>query len=152
MSTYSDVKAQIAKLEKQAAELFKKEVAGVIEKVKALVKEYGLTAADLGFTETASVRRKAAAKTVGVAKYRDPATGKTWTGQGPTPRFIVEGVKAGKTREDFLIQKPAPAVTKKVAKAGKKRRAARKPTKAAVARPAVERREDLPAAPSAANG
>ena len=154
MSTYSDVKAQIAKLEKQAAELFKKEVAGVIEQVKALVKEYCLTAADLGFAEAPTVRRKAVAKTVGVAKYRDPVTSKTWTGHGPTPRFIVEGVKAGKTRDDFLIEKLAPAPAKKVAKVGKKPtvkkpRAAKKPAKPVVVQAAAERSEDLPATDTA---
>ena len=31
-------------------------------------------------------------------KYRDPATGDTWTGRGKAPRWI-----AGKNRDDFLI-------------------------------------------------
>ena len=69
MSTYRNVKAQIAKLEKQAADLLKKEVAVVSAKVRGLIEEYGLTAADLGLTGKVSkavkVQRKgkAAAKT-----------------------------------------------------------------------------------------
>ena len=74
MSSYSDVKAQIAKLEKQAEELFRKEVAGVIAKAKALIQAYGLTAADLGLTEQSAVKQDVT-KRAGVAKYRDPLSG-----------------------------------------------------------------------------
>jgi DNA-binding protein H-NS len=35
------------------------------------------------------------------AKYRDPATGKTWAGVGMTPLWIKEYEKAGKSRERF---------------------------------------------------
>ena len=142
MSTYRDVKAQIAKLEKQAADLFKKEVAGVVAKIQALIKEYGLTAADLGLTgkATRATRKKASAKPAGVPKYRDPVSGKTWTGHGKAPAFITEAVKNGKSRDDFLIAKKAPA--KKVTKAtkpakkvvAKKSPAAKKPAKASVSK------------------
>jgi DNA-binding protein H-NS len=45
-------------------------------------------------------RKVAAAKNVGVAKYRDPASGKTWTGRGKPPLWIA-GVE---DREPFLIK------------------------------------------------
>jgi hypothetical protein len=41
--------------------------------------------------------------------YADPASGKTWTGKGKPPNWIVEGVKKGKSRNDFLISKSAAA-------------------------------------------
>jgi DNA-binding protein H-NS len=48
-------------------------------------------------------KRKAAAaapaSTVGVAKYRDPASGKTWTGRGKPPLWIA----GAKDRQAFLI-------------------------------------------------
>jgi DNA-binding protein H-NS len=46
-------------------------------------------------------KRPAAARpvTVGVAKYRDPASGKTWTGRGKPPLWIV----GAKNRDAFLI-------------------------------------------------
>ncbi len=114
MVTYRNVKAQIAKLEKQAADLYKKEVAGVAAKVRALVEEYGLTAEDLGFTgKPAKAARKArqakaVTKTAGVPKYRDPESGKTWTGHGKAPGWIYEAVKQGRSKDDFLIGKKAP--------------------------------------------
>jgi DNA-binding protein H-NS len=128
MSTYRNVKAQIAKLEKQAADLYKKEVAGIAAKVRALIDEYGLTAEHLGFTGKATKavvktrKTKVAAKPAGVPKYRDPVSGKTWTGKGKAPGWIHEGLKQGKSKDDFLIGKKSPAVTtpaKKAAKAAK---------------------------------
>src|SRR4029453_19680675 len=41
----------------------------------------------------------ATATTVGVAKYRDPQTGKTWTGRGKPPNWIA----GAKDRQAFLI-------------------------------------------------
>ena len=130
MATYRIVKAQIAKLEKQAAELLKKEVVGVISKIRAMMAEHNLTLADLGGKVSATkmnktgkvttkpAKKKAAANPAGIPKYRDPASGKTWTGHGKSPAWITIGINKGKSKEDFLIGKAAPAakpVAKKVA-------------------------------------
>ncbi len=125
MATYSSLKSQIAKLEKQAVDLYKKEVAGVAAKVRALIQEYGLTAADLGFTgKPAKAARKprqakAVAKTAGVPKYRDPVSGKAWTGKGRAPTWIYDALKQGKSKDDFLIGKKAPRGKAAAAKAAK---------------------------------
>ena len=53
--------------------------------------------------------RAGATRSVGVAKYRDPDTGKTWTGRGMPPAWIAVAIKEGR-KDDFLIDKaPAPA-------------------------------------------
>ena len=125
MSSYRDVKAQIAKLEKQAADLFKKEVAEVVAKIKGLMQEYGLSTSDLdlkGKSAKTQRAKKANFKPAGVPKYRDPATGKTWTGHGKAPAFIADAAKKGKSKEDFLIEKTAAApksAVKKVTKPSK---------------------------------
>src|SRR3989441_4746025 len=108
MKTYSAIKAEIAKLEKQAEALRKTEVAGVIARIKEAVAAYALTAADLGLgSSAAKATRTSTAKnskktstTIGVAKYRDPKTGKTWTGRGKPPTWIA-GVK---NRDPYLIE------------------------------------------------
>ncbi len=110
MTTYRDMKAQIIKLEKQAADLFKKEVADAISKIKALMNDYGLSIADLGGRTKAG--RTTSLKKASAAKYRDPVSGKTWTGHGKAPGWIVAAVKAGKSREDFLITKAKATATK----------------------------------------
>jgi len=111
MKTYSTIKAEIAKLEKQAAALRKTEVASVVAKVKEAIATYALTATDLGFgrgaaeaTHTSKARGgNKTGTTIGVAKYRDPKTGKTWTGRGKPPAWIA-GVK---NRDTCLIDRQA---------------------------------------------
>jgi DNA-binding protein H-NS len=106
MKTYSEIKAEIAKLEKQAEAVRKSEVAGVVAKIKAAIEAYGITAADLGLGRAAAKavtnKKKGSKKTdasTGVPKYRDPKTGKTWTGRGKPPTWIA-GVK---NRDAYLI-------------------------------------------------
>lgn len=110
-TTYSAIKGQIAKLERQAEALRKREAAGVIAKIKQAIEAYGLTAADLGLGRGAapsarqSIARRGskAGRTTGVPKYRDPASGKTWTGRGKPPAWIA-GVK---DRAPYLIDAQA---------------------------------------------
>lgn len=163
MKTYAAIKAEIAKLEKQAESLRKAEVAGVVAKIKEAIAAYALTATDLGLGRGAAkalglAKSKPGRKsgvTVGVPKYRDPKSGKTWTGRGKPPAWIV-GVKS---RDAFLIEtqsetdknaptkraaSPAPKgrlTAKKTvkAKSGKgKARAGRKVAPAPVKTPAVQ--------------
>lgn len=116
MTTLRSIKAQIAKLEKQAADLLKKEVSGVIAKIRDQIGEYGLTAADLGLTgkttkavKATRKRKSVANKPDGIPMYVDSASGKTWTGKGKPPNWIVEGLKKGKSKADFLISKAGAA-------------------------------------------
>ncbi len=154
MSSYRDVKAQIAKLEKQAADLFKKEVAEVVAKIKGLMQEYGLSTSDLdlkGKSAKTQRTKKTNVKPTGVPKYRDPATGKTWTGHGKAPAFIADAIKKGKSKEDFLIEKTAAApksavkkVTKPskvatVAKATRVTKSAKAKTAKPIAKPATKK-------------
>lgn len=136
MKTYQAVRAEIAKLEKQAEELRRQELKTIIAQVRQVVADYGLTAADLGLAGgrgRAAVRKAPvrASRSVGVAKYRDPRTGQTWTGHGRPPAWIA-GVK---DREAFLIDAPAAAKKTRAAKPAK----AVKPTKAAAKKAAAKK-------------
>ena len=53
------------------------------------------------------------------AKYRHPKTGETWAGRGAQPRWLTAELKAGKTRDDFLIVKKTK--TKKAKKSAKRK-------------------------------
>jgi DNA-binding protein H-NS len=46
------------------------------------------------------------------AKYSGPG-GETWAGRGATPGWMMEAVKSGKRREDFLIDAGAKTATKR---------------------------------------
>jgi DNA-binding protein H-NS len=148
MKTYASIKAEIAKLEKQAEQARKAEVAGVVARIKQAIAAYGLTAKDLGFAGSASSRVKSprgseptARPKAGVARYRDPASGKTWTGQGRPPAWIADAPD----RDAFLIGSTATSnrmarksktnrkVSKRIpaTKKARGRKAAASPTKSA---------------------
>jgi|SRR5882672_10282024 DNA-binding protein H-NS len=76
-----------------------------------------------GGGEVANGRKKKGRATKGrkvAAKYRD-SEGNTWAGRGAQPRWLTAAIKAGKKRDDFLIDKSA-AASRKVAKKTRRRR------------------------------
>ena len=96
MSSLKELIAQKEALEQKIAEAKQNERADAIARVRALMAEHGLTAADL----VATGKGKARARSGKVAaKYRDAATGQTWTGRGRAPKWIE-----GKSRDDYLIR------------------------------------------------
>ena len=132
MLNYVKLQAQIEKLQKEAETVKKPELAKTIFNIKMAIQIFGITAADLGLTESRSVKsgRKAVkSKTVNAkagkvksrgrpttsrvrgadkrsivsTTYRDSATGITWTGRGKQPKWLSAAISAGKTLEDFKI-------------------------------------------------
>jgi DNA-binding protein H-NS len=97
MSEYTDLKAEIARLQAQADEARRTEVGNVVAEIRARIAEYGLTAHDLGFAAAAR-RGRPPRKAPLPPLYQDPKTGNTWSGRGKPPNWI-----AGKNRERFLI-------------------------------------------------
>ncbi len=112
MSNYQELLAQKAALEKQAADLDKQlqdarraERASVITQIKSLLSEHGLTVADLGL-KPGKVSTAPTSAVVGkkvAPKYRNQATGETWTGRGLQPKWIQAAIAGGKKLEDFII-------------------------------------------------
>lgn len=111
MSNYQELLAQKAALEKQAADLEKQlqearraERSSVINQIKSLLAEHGLSVADLGLKpgKPASTGSSTAGKKV-APKYRNQATGETWTGRGLQPKWIQAAIASGKKLEDFAI-------------------------------------------------
>jgi DNA-binding protein H-NS len=137
MKTYKDVTAEIEKLKAKAESLRKSEMAGVISRIKEAIKAYDLTAADLGLSAGAATRSSKSAPStapsgVGVAKYRDPASGKTWTGRGKPPLWI----QAAKDRSAFLIDgAAAPSSSADSGSAKKARKGVKAPGRAKAAAP-----------------
>jgi DNA-binding protein H-NS len=100
MTSLKDLLSQIESLQGQVAEVRQREVGDAIAKVRGIIDEYHLTPADI-FPNTRGTKPSAGRKSGGkvAAKYRDPITGKTWTGRGLAPKWL-----AGKNKEDFLIR------------------------------------------------
>lgn len=93
MTDYKTLLQQKAELEARIAEVMKTEKAGAVAEVRTLVQQYQLTEQDVFPTRGAKSKGS-----VGEPKYRDPATGSTWTGRGKPPSWIV-----GKDRAPFQI-------------------------------------------------
>lgn len=100
--TLGELLAQKQALEAQIAQVQRSQRADAIAKVKSLMAEYGLTQSDLGGKPAATPK---AAKVKGkvAAKYRDPASGDTWSGRGLKPRWLSAALAAGRTLSDFAI-------------------------------------------------
>jgi len=96
MTTYQEYKAKIAELENLAESARKNEVQAAKEKIAAIMRDYGLTVADLGGVAKAKPTKTRAPVPT---KYRDDATGQTWTGRGRAPKWLE-----GKNKDDFLIK------------------------------------------------
>lgn len=93
MTDYKTLLQQKAELEARIAEMMKTEKAGAVAEVRTLVQQYQLTEQDVFPTRGAKPKGS-----VGEPRYRDPATGSTWTGRGKPPSWIV-----GKDRTTFQI-------------------------------------------------
>ncbi|PIF37894.1 H-NS family DNA-binding protein [Delftia sp. 60] len=93
MTSYTELLAQKATLDAQIAAAQAERRAEGIAAARALIAEHGLTAADVF-----PAQGKKPKGSVGAPKYRDPATGATWTGRGKPPNWIN-----GKDRAAFAI-------------------------------------------------
>lgn len=84
--SYKELLAQREALDAQIKQIRSEELAGAVSQARELVKQYELTVADI----FPAGRKASAAKGGTVApKYRDPATGATWTGRGKAPLWIA---------------------------------------------------------------
>lgn len=110
--TVNEIKKQIASLEAKAARLAEEETKASIGKVRALMNQLGVTLEHLSsaVSQKASTAKKAivgkktsSAKRAskGAPKYADPKTGRTWSGFGRAPGWIV----GAKNRDALLVDK-----------------------------------------------
>ncbi|OXI29586.1 H-NS histone family protein [Burkholderia aenigmatica] len=111
MTTTENIHAQIKELERKLEELRNaadaqraQEKIGAISQINELIATYDVTAQELIFPKAAKGRKASSVKlakgTTSIPKYRDPATGATWTGRGKPPAWIKDAAN----RDGFLIQ------------------------------------------------
>jgi len=110
--TYTQIVKQIETLKIEADKLRKQEVDGVIARIREAISFYKLTSADLGLggrpkgaakSMPATKRRKSKAKAK-VVKFRND-TGGTWGGIGKRPQWLRDAIVAGKSLQDFAVNK-----------------------------------------------
>lgn len=87
-------KNELARLEREAARARKAEVAAVVAQIKAVIRQYGLTAKDLGYRpskDDGKAGEKHPLKGVKLPpKVVHPVTGQTWAGRGTKPQWVKE--------------------------------------------------------------
>jgi DNA-binding protein H-NS len=111
--TYLQVMKQIEGLQAEADKLRRKEISGVVSRIREAIDRYGLTAADLGFKtapgapagakktrKPRKARAAAPAAAPAAVKYRSEA-GQVWGGRGPRPKWLREAIAGGRKLEEF---------------------------------------------------
>ena len=112
--TLAVIQQQIEKLQKEAENVKAKEVAVVIKRIQLDIASYGLKPNDLfapkGQTPVSPKKvgspkvAKAKKKSESVIKFKDEASGKTWSGHGKRPGWYVQAIESGKTPEDLAVK------------------------------------------------
>ncbi len=118
MDEVISINQKILELQKQSADLQKKNRPVIVAELREKMLAYSISAKEL--TAPANKGRKVKASTGDVAekkvrevkanrpappvvaKYRGPA-GETWSGRGGTPKWLKAQIEEGKSKEQFLI-------------------------------------------------
>lgn len=94
MATYKELQEQISKLQNEAASILAAErnqaIAGIIEQMAL----FGISLDDLKIKGNKNKKAKSPVD----AKFKDPLTGKTWSGRGRQPTWIKG------SRDSYLIK------------------------------------------------
>lgn len=103
MSNYAELMKQAQALMAQAELKRKEELANVIAEIKAKMKEFGISVADLGGGGSKSAGKPKASKSAAPAKYKGP-NGELWAGgPGRKPEWVRAVLAEGKSIEDYRI-------------------------------------------------
>jgi DNA-binding protein H-NS len=116
MATLEQIQDKMKRLQVRADAMLAKQAQKVVDQIRRLMLEHGLTTADIearakarreGTRTTAGKTSKSEAPTTAKpgsgklpAKYRDPKTGATWSGKARPPKWIANA----KDRSKFLIE------------------------------------------------
>ncbi len=101
--TYAELVEQANALMREAEALRLDERKGAIEQVKKIMAENDLTLQDIGGRGRAASANSASPKPV-APKYRDSATGQTWSGRGKRPRWVAAHIDNGGSLESLAIK------------------------------------------------
>jgi DNA-binding protein H-NS len=109
LTTLQELLSQRAALERQIAETQSQERTEAIATIRQLMSEHGLSVEDVTATRGAARTNGAGeGKRAKVpAKYRNPATGESWSGRGLQPKWLKVALGEGKQLSDFLIVEAA---------------------------------------------
>jgi DNA-binding protein H-NS len=108
--TYAQVVKQIEGLKSEAEKLRRKEIRGVVTRIREAISFYGLSASDLGLVTrgpraagAGKPGRKGKSGAARPVKFRDDA-GNSWVGRGKRPQWLRDAISDGKSLDDFLVK------------------------------------------------
>lgn len=99
-SSLQDLIAQRAEIDRKITEKQREDRTEAINKVRTLMAEHGLTAADLSGRAAPAKPGKSTGKVA--PKYRNPA-GETWSGRGLQPKWLKAAIAGGAKLSDFAL-------------------------------------------------
>ena len=104
MSKINELIAARVELEKRIAEMQRDARAMNIAKVRAVMAEFGVTAADITGKSTAGrALGETKPKRQIAIKYHNAATGDSWAGRGKQPRWLTAALASGAKIADFAV-------------------------------------------------
>jgi len=101
MSTLQHLLDQKAELDKQIESTRRQERSDAISQVRTLMDQHGLVIADLGLRGGKAAAARKGSKVA--AKYRNNATGETWSGRGLQPKWLKSALESGRKIDDFAV-------------------------------------------------
>lgn len=105
MATYAELQEQIKKLQEEAEKVRTAEIESVLADVKGKIKQYGLTAEQLGLVAAPkNTSKKASASKNATVMYRKGDL--TWSGaaRGRKPAWVIEAQAAGEDLEQYRVK------------------------------------------------
>jgi DNA-binding protein H-NS len=85
---YEEIQSKIEELKAQAEMVKREEKQQAIDMARAMIQSFGITAKDLGLDKAPKSKTGPKPGNKVSPKYRDPASGATWSGRGKTPKWI----------------------------------------------------------------
>lgn len=101
MASLQELIAQKEALEREIERTRNEDRSDAIAKVRALMEEYGLTLSDLAARPGPKSRATPTKKVA--AKYRNRATGDSWSGRGLQPKWLKAALASGRKLADFAV-------------------------------------------------
>jgi DNA-binding protein H-NS len=101
VASLQDLLAQKEALEREIELTKKQERVEAVKQVRALMSQYGLSPADLAVRNSSKPKAGTGKKVA--AKFRNTATGETWSGRGLQPKWLKAALAAGRKLGDFAI-------------------------------------------------
>lgn len=109
MPSLKDLISQREALDREIENTKKQARSEAVAQIRALMAEYGLSVADLGSKGAAKGSAKGVAKAGSrsggkvAVKYRNAATGDTWSGRGLRPNWLKAALASGRKIDEFAV-------------------------------------------------